>query len=214
MLAFPLRRFIAAIVHTVLLLCLFSHVQAASPTADLLAAAEKGDVGAIKRALASKVNVNRTDSLGWSPLLLATTYGNSLEAVELLVAAGADVNASSRKGETPLMGAALSGNEAMVRLLLAKGARKAAKSASGLTARDFAERKGHMRVAVMLGDASDREARIPTAPIGDPARLQLANGLTLFDWMNQAEGRIDRAKPKRFWPRVVSTFASTGLTRG
>lgn len=178
-----------------------SSQEAKMTDAQLFAAAEHGDAGAIKMALGAGADINARDAEGWGALLIAAS-GGKLEAVEVLVVAGADVNAATLKGETPLMGAVLSESEDIVKLLLAKGADKTVKSQSGLTAADFAKKKANAKLAALLGDGDVEKAEaeiltstpIPARPIGEPSKIALPDGLTLFDWINAASGRIDKGK--------------------
>jgi ankyrin repeat protein len=73
--------------------------------------------------------------------LVWTAGKGNLTIANLLIDAGADVNLADNDGITPLMEAARSGSEAMVQLLLEKGAVKNAKDSHGHTAADIAEKK-------------------------------------------------------------------------
>jgi uncharacterized protein len=63
--------------------------------ADLIRAAERGDVAAVRRLLADGASVRARDAQGRTALL-AATYANRVDAARVLVDAGADVDA---KGE-------------------------------------------------------------------------------------------------------------------
>jgi ankyrin repeat protein len=60
-----------------------------------------GAAETLKFLLQQRVNVNRKNKLGCSPLHLAASAGN-LEVLKLLLKSGADVNAQNDLGGTPL----------------------------------------------------------------------------------------------------------------
>ena len=68
----------------------------------LIDATEKGNIEAVKQAIADGADVNaKNDEHGMIPLHYAALDGHK-EIVELLIANGADVNAKKANGETPL----------------------------------------------------------------------------------------------------------------
>ncbi|MDQ7782039.1 MAG: ankyrin repeat domain-containing protein [Desulfomonilaceae bacterium] len=87
---------------------------------DLLMAAVKGDLAAVKVLTAKGAAINHSCG-GLTPLIAAAAKGQ-LDIVKHLLAEGADVNNKSRQGPTALMQAAAAGNVEMVRLLLEQGA--------------------------------------------------------------------------------------------
>jgi ankyrin repeat protein len=93
----------------------------------LIPAAHHGHVEAVKVLLATKIDVDHVNGLGWTALLEAIILGDGgrvhAEIVRLLVAAGANVNLGDREGVTPLAHARRHGYSAMVRILQAAGAR-------------------------------------------------------------------------------------------
>lgn len=86
---------------------------------------------------------------GWSPLHYAAT-GPNPEVVALLLERGADVEAASPNGSTPLMLAARYGNEASVDVLLARGADRLRRNERGLDAAEFARLGGRESLAARL----------------------------------------------------------------
>ncbi len=92
------------------------------PLADLLRAAEAGDLGALKAVLDSAPDVGASSSGedGDSPLHLASLYGH-LSCVEELLRRGADPTAIDDDGSTPLHDASASGHATIVAALLATG---------------------------------------------------------------------------------------------
>jgi hypothetical protein len=116
---------------------------------DLIAAAKKGDVEAVKSLLARGADVNAKTRYNQTPLMFAAEKGH-LEVVRNLIEAGADVNVTDTfyKFFTALYGAASKGHADVVKLLLEKGAR------SKEQALIFGAQEGHasvVKVALDMG---------------------------------------------------------------
>lgn len=93
------------------------------------------------------------DADGLTPLMRAAARGDTA-AVTALVAAAADVNAPHAELRlTALMFAAYGGHDAVVRLLLEKGAAANLKDANGASAADWAAQGGHEGTAGLLAKA-------------------------------------------------------------
>ena len=89
-------------------------------------------------------------------IIRATSNGDA-DAVRALLAEGADVDQRGRGGHTALMVAAIFSHVDIARLLLAAGADVQLKDNLGLTARDWADRRGSWEVAQLLSNASPAE---------------------------------------------------------
>jgi ankyrin repeat protein len=93
----------------------------------LIPACHRGHVEAVRLLLATKININHVNNLGWTALMEAVTLGDGgpahTEIVRLLVEAGADVNIPDRDGVTPLAHAKRRSYSGMVRILQGAGAR-------------------------------------------------------------------------------------------
>ena len=109
-------------------------------------AAAKGNIEAVKKAIAAGADVNAKGNGGETPLHHATTK----EVTELLIAEGADVNAKSADGLTPLHEAALYGDTEISELLIAKSANVNAKDDDGETPLHEAVYNGHKEVTELL----------------------------------------------------------------
>jgi ankyrin repeat protein len=89
---------------------------------DLIAAARKSDLAAVKALLDKGADVNAKNRYGATALSYAAERG-SVEVVKLLIERGADVNVKDTfYGERPIGWALSKGHVEVVRLLLAKGA--------------------------------------------------------------------------------------------
>ncbi len=88
---------------------------------DLLAAIERGDADAAKKALDAGAKAGALAPNGEALLALAAASGNET-IVELLLARGAETNAVGETGNSALMHAAARGHMGVVRRLLARGA--------------------------------------------------------------------------------------------
>jgi len=100
---------------------------------DVLEAARKGEVEAVRLLLAGGADVNIASGDGMTPLHWAAERGES-EIARLLLAAGADVTAGTRIGAyTPLHLAAKRGRTGVSRLLIEAGAAVTATTESGVT---------------------------------------------------------------------------------
>jgi ankyrin repeat protein len=108
-----------------LILCglsLATSAQTANLNEELLTAARKSDLAAVKALLARGADVNAKSPYGATPLFFACDRG-SLEIVKTLVESGADVNVKDTFYNSTAIGWAVSKNHAaIVKLLLEKGA--------------------------------------------------------------------------------------------
>ena len=93
-----------------------------NPQAALREAAQRGDVAAIRRLLAEKLDVDARDAGGRTALMFAVLQGRR-QAVETLLAAGADPNAADASGTTPLQAAHAGSHPAIAAALEQSGAR-------------------------------------------------------------------------------------------
>jgi hypothetical protein len=93
-----------------------------TPGRELLAAARKGDIEAVRRALTAGADLNARGEYGDTALNIAAEAGKP-DIVELLIQSGANIENPGGADKTPLMNAAFAGHIPVVRLLLAAGAR-------------------------------------------------------------------------------------------
>lgn len=138
----------------------------------LLWASYKGRHEAVE-CLWKTTHTELRDQIGTTPLHLALVgdavdVKDILRVVKLLVNKPlTNVEARDRFGRTPLLVAAREGNEAVVKLLLKRGADKAAKNNAGKTPLHLAAEEGQTAVAWRLircgadVEAQDREGRTP-----------------------------------------------------
>jgi ankyrin repeat protein len=83
----------------------------------LLDAADRGDVDAVRTALADGAELETRDANGRTPLLRAA-LADRVEAATVLVAAGADVNAQDDREDSAWLVTGVTGSVAMMRALL------------------------------------------------------------------------------------------------
>jgi uncharacterized protein len=101
---------------------------------------KRRDVAWLSFLLAKGANPNQRDGSGNTALMLAAQLGFA-EGLALLIDRRAQVDLPNSSGETPLIRAVQNRDIAIVRTLLAAGANpNKADTASGLTARQYAER--------------------------------------------------------------------------
>jgi ankyrin repeat protein/tRNA A-37 threonylcarbamoyl transferase component Bud32 len=115
----------------------------------------------VSRLLTAGANVNRTNSMGASPLLQSiyvysrnnnqNDQKNMLEVIELLLKKGAKTDALTKEGNwSPLMLAANNNHLELAELLLKNGAKKDFADADGYTAFVYAKRANNHQIAQLL----------------------------------------------------------------
>ena len=148
--------------------------QAPTPVdCELFVAAEDGDLGRVRAALAAGARIDIAAKGGWEALMYAVNRGDPA-IVQLLIKRGANPNRRedvlgsrsvepcaaddswgvvSTDGRTPLMAAAVWGYTEIVRVLLEAGADPLLHDAEGKTARDWAEWANKPETAALLREA-------------------------------------------------------------
>ena len=148
--------------------------QAPTPVdCELFVAAEDGDLGRVRAALAAGARIDIAAKGGWEALMYAVNRGDPA-IVQLLLQRGANPNRRedmlgsrsvepcaaddsrgvvSTDGRTPLMTAAVWGYTEIVRVLLEAGADPLLHDAEGKTARDWAEWANKPETAALLREA-------------------------------------------------------------
>jgi ankyrin repeat protein len=131
-----------------------------APSADpeqdraLIAAASRGDVAGVRRALAAGASVTATDGRGATALVRAA-YGNHVAVARLLVEAGADVNYQDQSKQSAFLIATseVGDDTRLLDLTLAHGARLQAKDSFDGTGLIRAADRGFPRIIARLLDA-------------------------------------------------------------
>ncbi len=123
-------------------------------------AAESGSIEAMRLLIAAGADVNAANAFGATPLMFAA---GQPEKAALLLSRGANVNARSKTGRTPLLLAAIhSGNAAIVKMLLDRGAQTGVRDDSKMTpliAAAYANDTASIRLLIHAGaDANERDA--------------------------------------------------------
>ena len=122
-----------------------------SRTTPMLGAAKLGDLDVVGTLIDLGVPVDAADGSGVT-MLARAALNHDVELARLLLERGADVNAADTRGMTPLLWAANVdfGDDAMVELLLAAGARADVRTADGLTPLELARRHAHVNLIPAL----------------------------------------------------------------
>ncbi|MDJ0974969.1 MAG: ankyrin repeat domain-containing protein [Planctomycetota bacterium] len=145
--------------------------------ADLLTAAEAGDLEAVKRALDAGTDPNAVPEDTWSALHIATLKGHE-PVVKLLIARGADVNLV-QFGALPLHLALDRQDAKLVRLLVEAGSELDRRNGQGLRPLHVAiEKKNRALIDLLLDgkpnlEGVDRYGRTPLALAADKGDLEL-----------------------------------------
>jgi ankyrin repeat protein len=123
---------------------------------DLVTAVWGSDTKKVTELIDSGVDINGKNSQGTTALLLACSFKDNDEMIELLLEKGADPNVRGPKGETALSFAARYSLKA-VKMLLAKGADINAKDGAGWTALKWAKQMKQNDIVKFLKDNGAKE---------------------------------------------------------
>jgi ankyrin repeat protein len=147
----------ACFVFAMLVAVPFVSGQSMSASDKLIAAAGKGDVGAVQATLREGAVVEARDRSGRTALLIAT-HANSVEVARVLIAAGANVNAKDSIQDSPYLYAGAEGRNEILKMTLAAGADLKSTNRYGGTALIPAAHHGHPEtVKILLATAIDRD---------------------------------------------------------
>lgn len=123
--------------YTIFLLVLFSTSFALNGQTDIFDICRNGSVAQLMEIYKKEpLMINKTNSDGYSPLVLSCYHGNE-EVVAFLIDKVTDINGKSDYG-TPLMAAVVKGNIKIVELLLVNKADTNVADANGTTAMHYA----------------------------------------------------------------------------
>jgi ankyrin repeat protein len=171
---------------------------ACADTQRLVAAADAGDLAALRRLLDAGEPVDARDARRRTALL-AATHANRIEAARLLIERGADVNAKDDIQDSPYLYAGARGRLEILRMTLAAGADLKSTNRYGGTALIPAAHYGHLEVvrellktsvdvnhvnrlgwtalleAIILGDGGPAHTEIVRLLVAHGARLDLAD---------------------------------------
>lgn len=117
-------------------------------TISIFKAVKDGDLKAVKNAIEDNGDVNATNNVGFTPLILAAMLGYE-DIVEFLIEKGANVN-QANKGYTALMEAALYDNKDIAQILLKNGAKIDLQNLRGQTALMLACKAGKISIIKLL----------------------------------------------------------------
>ena len=161
----------------------------------LMVAAQRGYTDAANAMLLRGADVNAVDKSSGTALMHAAAQGSS-EVLKALLAHGAEVNKQNKYGETALINAANArrGKTEDVEALLAYGAVIDIKSKRGLTAKDYATKRGEVKIINLLEEAETKPRPAPPA-------------------LKKADIQVKKPLPKRTTPFQDSLFENVFLVR-
>ncbi|XP_071176021.1 ankyrin repeat and SAM domain-containing protein 3-like isoform X1 [Mytilus edulis] len=116
---------------------------------DLHTASSIGHYDSVKSFISRKVDLDKKNRGGWTPLMYACYIGHD-NIVNLLLEASVGVNEQNNKGQTPLMLAASCGNESVAYFVYQQGGDLEARDRKGWTALFHATYAGHQNVVKFL----------------------------------------------------------------
>lgn len=145
---------------------------------DIFDFARAGDLRGLADILShsSEINLNETNSSGYSPLMLAV-YNGQEDFCEALLRCGADVNSTDAVGNSLLMASAFKGNLNLLKLLLTYGANTDLVNKSNMTVRDWALMFKREEILVYLDSILGAET--PTSTVKNMFRF-IKLGLIIF----------------------------------
>ena len=114
-------------------------------------AVKAGDIGAVRKLIAARADVNAASGDGSVPLLWAA-YNSDVEMARVLIRAGAKVDAANNYGVTPLLQASSTGDAEMMDLLMKAGADPRRADPQGETPLMAASRSGSLSAVRLLLD--------------------------------------------------------------
>ena len=124
---------------------------------DLLMAAERGEIVAVRELVREGARVNWRDHRGRTPLL-AATQRNRIDVARFLIQEGADVNAKDLIQDTPFLYAGAEGRTEILKLILGAGPNLKDTNRFGGTALIPAAHRGHVdTVKLLLTTAIDKD---------------------------------------------------------
>ena len=136
-----------------------------APEISIQAAANQGNIEAVKKHIFVGADVNAKDKYGDNSLNLSARVGHKI-IVKLLIADGADVNIKDENGFTPLHSSASSGHDEIAELLITKGANVNAVNDDGFTPLDWAIRLNKTKTIVLLRKHGGKHGTIHGAALG------------------------------------------------
>ncbi len=124
----------------------------------LLDAAELGDLQSVRTWIARGLDVNSSDELGNTLLMIACHFGRQDVATDLLEA-GADIGRRNRAGDDALMLSALKGELPLAQILVRRGA---VLEYEGWSALHYAAFSGHTGIIkLLIGKGADKNRIAP-----------------------------------------------------
>ncbi|POM69640.1 Serine/threonine protein Kinase [Phytophthora palmivora] len=154
----------------------------------------KEELDVVRYLVDRGVDIDKPDSNGNTPLLLAARWGK-LDVVQYLVEQGVDKEIQNKLGHTPLIWAATSGNLDEVRCLVEHGVEKDKRDYNGKTALIWAAANGKPNVVKYLVDhGADKDKLIRNK--ADPTGLDNDGNSVLLVLLNHPDITEDELVPE------------------
>ena len=115
-----------------------------SQKAQLMLAAQDGDLPTIQALIFNGANVNAARNDGWTPLMFAAKHGHLPTIQALLSASDIDIHAKNPDGKTALHVAAVRDKDHVVKVLIDHGAEVNARTHDGRTLLGAVANRGHL----------------------------------------------------------------------
>ena len=155
-------------------------------TAQLIRAAEAGDITAVQRLLQEGADINDRDAQGRTPVM-AATHGRQTDIVRALIQAGADINIRDNQFDNPFLYAGAEGLLEILQLTIAARADTKLTNRFGGTALIPAAERGHVEIVNELLTRTDVNVN-HINDLGWTALLEaivLSNGGERHQWIVQ-----------------------------
>jgi len=165
-------------------------------TWELFEAARSGDKKMVLTKLNGRVDINKQDKDGLTPLMYACSAGKAHdEMIQLLIDKGADVNLRDKDGGTALMHAVMEGHSTIAPILIQAGADVNAASKDGITALKLAKDKKNSTMIELL-------EKVATTP-SEPANVKSVQPLVAEKKHEQDYRDTMAYKAGKLWNRIA-----------
>lgn len=133
----------------------------------------------LARELVEKVDINKKDEYGYTPLHLAAKF-NHIDIAKILISKGAEVQTQDKYFDTPLIDSTREGYSFMSELLICNGAKVNVKDEKGTTAYAYAIKANDLRTAKLISSRNIQEKCIgKVITPNKPSNTQFYNQISI-----------------------------------